>query len=436
VVAGPKGHWLVIGLIAVGGGLPIFHYWYFIGQAPAITPLETNRLLAAPGSTAVLADVRTPEVYNKGHLAGALNWPYRDIRRLARTEALPGPFVGKTVLLICDGGVSSALAAQRLRHHFGVDARSVTGGIQSWIAAAAGDEAIPLTFSDSSGEALPPPIKKSPLGEQAALATAVRVIKPLYMLIALGLIGFLWRLQANDLKALRRGLAAFLAGETTCAFNIVFFHHSNYLLEYFHMFGMVVGFGFFFFSVTELLDARVIGYSDPQKRCVLLGMCRRCGMSGEAPCGLRQAFYFLLPSLAALTVIPVLAKLNPISYNTTIFGLRYNYSHPLVYQIFETRYVPVYALILFLGSLAAMRLTRDSALTVARILFAAGMGALSFGFLRVGLWGIYHESFVWPNFWEELTELIFVTGVGVFLWLFRRGLFLAEDLAEERTPAQ
>jgi 2-polyprenyl-3-methyl-5-hydroxy-6-metoxy-1,4-benzoquinol methylase len=31
---------------------------------------------------------------------------------------------------------------------------------------------------------------------------------------------------------------------------------------------------------------------------------------------------------------------------------------------------------------------------------------------------------------------IFVAGLGVFLWLFRRGLFLAEDLAEQRTPAQ
>ena len=49
------------------------------------------------------------------------------------------------------------------------------------------------------------------------------------------------------------------------------------------------------------------------------------------------------------------ARKVPISYNTTIFGSFYNYSHPVVCQIFEKRYLPVAAVVLFAISLVPVR---------------------------------------------------------------------------------
>ena len=63
-----------------------------------------------------------------------------------------------------------------------------------------------------------------------------------------------------------------------------------------------------------------------------------------------------------------------------------------------------------------------TALRWAKIAFAAGIGPLGFGMLRVVL-GVYHENMVWFNFWEETTELLFIGIVAAVLWIFRRGLF-------------
>ncbi len=61
------------------------------------------------------------------------------------------------------------------------------------------------------------------------------------------------------------------------------------------------------------------------------------------------------------------------------------------------------------------------------MLFAAGMGPLAFAFLRLVFVGVFQDNLVWFSFWEELTELIYITGVGFILWIFRRGLFPARE---------
>ena len=57
-----------------------------------------------------------------------------------------------------------------------------------------------------------------------------------------------------------------------------------------------------------------------------------------------------------------------------------------------------------------------------KVLFAAGVGVLGFSFLRLVFFGIYQDNLIWFNFWEELTELMYMVGVGFALWTFRRGL--------------
>ena len=65
-------------------------------------------------------------------------------------------------------------------------------------------------------------------------------------------------------------------------------------------------------------------------------------------------------------------------------------------------------------------------MATAKIFFAAAMGPLGFGLMRLFLRTAYREDLAWANIWEELTELLFVAGVGIVLWLFRGALFREE----------
>src|SRR5512139_1737395 len=77
-----KGLWALVILIAVCGIIPVFHYWYFIGRLPQVTPLEARQLLAGAGPDFVLVDVRSPAEFSEAHIAGAENWPASQIAGL------------------------------------------------------------------------------------------------------------------------------------------------------------------------------------------------------------------------------------------------------------------------------------------------------------------------------------------------------------------
>ncbi len=265
------------------------------------------------------------------------------------------------------------------------------------------------------------PFRESPRYEQLALVTAVLIVKPIYMLLSLVLILILWRVRSPDVLALRRGLFSFLVGETFCAFNIAFFNHSLYLFEFFHMYGMVVCFSFVTYAIIQISDLRVLGYSDPKQRCGLLGLCRQCTRSGDGACALTRIFYFLVPAGIVLAFIPLLSGTHAVSYNTTILGFPYNYSHPVVYQVFEIRYAPVYAVVLLTAAFLVLHFMK-AGVTAFRVLFAGGIGALGFALLRLVFFNVNRDNLVWFNFWEEVTELMFVGGVGFILWTFRHGL--------------
>jgi hypothetical protein len=39
---------------------------------------------------------------------------------------------------------------------------------------------------------------------------------------------------------------------------------------------------------------------------------------------------------------------------------------------------------------------------------------------RLVLFQVYRDNLTWFVFWEEVTELIYIVGVGAVLWIFRR----------------
>ena len=124
-----------------------------------------------------------------------------------------------------------------------------------------------------------------------------------------------------------------------------------------------------------------------------------------------------------LCLMPFCARVLHVSYNTRIWGTFYNYSHPVVYQIFEIRYLPAAALLLLNVSWFVLMFKRDNAVWWSKVFFSAGSGALGFAFFRLLLLHTYRDDLVWFAAWEELTELLFVVSAGLVLWFFRHGLF-------------
>ena len=425
---------LVAAMILAAGLLPVALYLGFVGRVPAIDVQHAREALAKADSRAVLVDVRPPDAFEARHVDGALNWPYERIAALASAGDVPEQLKGKRLILICDSGILAALATQKLRQ-LSVDATNVRGGMEEWVAGAGKPCGTSFCQLKKAGKLEDLPFRQSPWYEQWAAFASGFVIKPTYMLLALVLIIILRRQRSPDLLSLRWGLSFFLAGEAFCAGNYLFFNSGSYLFEYLHSFGMVLSFGFTAYAVFEGLDLRMVKYGDPAKRCAALGLCRSCIKYAKTSCGLQRVFLLLIPCHAVLALMLLAAEPKVVSYNTEIFGVFYNYSHPAVYQLFEIRYCPVLAVLLFAASFFVLLLKKSNPVPLSKVLFAAGMGPFGFGMLRLVLFAAYQDNLVWFAFWEEVTELMYVGGVAVIFLIFRQGLFGGESAKGEEEGA-
>ena len=415
---------LLAALILVAGAIPLVLYQAFIGSAPTVTVQEAQDLLRKQGSNAALADVRTPEEYTASHIDGAVNWPLDAISGPASRDDVPEQLKGKRLLLICSSGVRSAFAARKLDKASAGAALSVRGGMAAWIAGGGKPAAQPFCkLRAASGTIAGLPFRESSPFEQYAAVLTGFVLKPIYMLMSLVLVAILWRRKSPDLVALRWGLLFFFIGEFFCAVNYAICNDDSYLAEYLHSFGMLLSFGFGTYAFFEGLDLRLVKYSDPAQKCAALGLCRACIKYDSVPCGLRRVFLLLIPAHIILAFMPLTAQPQMVSYNTKIFGHFYNFSHYGIYQLFEFRYCPMLAAVLFSASfLVLLLLKKRDPVPLSKILFAAGMGPFAFGVLRLILLAAWRDNLVWFGGWEEITEFMYVIGVAAMLWIFRRGL--------------
>jgi rhodanese-related sulfurtransferase len=410
-------------LLVVVGLIPIGSYWYWIGRGPGLAPQQAWEMLKRPSSDAVLIDVRTSKEFAAEHLEGAINWPYAEIMASMRGNSIPQTYAGKRLILICSGGVLDALAARQLRNEMAVNAYFVKGGMQRWIEYGDQPCGLALLLKEHSADKAPLPSRASSGIEQWALILSGFAVKPVYMILALIVIVILRRSSASDLVALRWSMIFFLSGELACMINYLLFAHGSDMIEYLHSFGMVAGFGFATYTLFRGIDDRLIHLSDPDRKCAALTMCRSCIKYGANPCRLKQMFYFVIPAGAVLAAIPFCSNVKAVSYNTYVWSTFYNFSHSVLYQIYEIRYCPTFAIIFFLISFFVLRCKKNDAIEWAKIYFSAAIGALGFGLLRLVLFSLYSDNQIWFNFWEEITELIFVAGVCFTLWAFRTTLF-------------
>jgi hypothetical protein len=267
------------------------------------------------------------------------------------------------------------------------------------------------------------------LFEQWLVVLTAFVVKPAYMLLSLLWIVWLWRSRASDLAALRWGLLFFLGGEAACAANYILFSGDSALTDYLHSYGMAVGFSFVSYAVLEGADVRLIKYSQEKDRCAALSLCRACIKYAEVPCGLGRLFAFLLPAMIVISLMLPCATLNPVGQRVGVLHSPQIFQAPLWAQLFEGHYCAWVSIVLLAISWGVLLFKRNAPVAAAKIYFAAAMGPLGFGFMRLFLRVAYREDQARANIWEELTELTFVAGVGLVLWLFRGAFFKKEPLS-------
>ena len=92
-----------------------------------ITTAEAEEELARPGT--VLLDVREPDEYEQGALAGAVHLPRGNLE-----SSIEGRIPDKSahVLVLCAGGVRSAFASDTMQQLGYTDVASVAGGFNRW----------------------------------------------------------------------------------------------------------------------------------------------------------------------------------------------------------------------------------------------------------------------------------------------------------------
>lgn len=436
---------IVVSLVAAGL-FPVLLYWFLWLRVPSVSVDEARALLAQTNSAATLVDIRVPEAFGANHVPGAVNWPYELIASRAPLLELPPALKGRELLVIDDGGWRGAFATRKLRAllpgapaspparpkrpeaagedasaHGQVGVRHVTGGMALW---------------DTILEGKPSPAHTHPMStlkQWVAVLTAF-AIKPAHMALCLLLIIWLWPRRAADLLALRWGLVSFWLGEAACAVDYIGFGGLSDLWEYLHNFGMSVGWSFTAYALLEGVDRRIIKYSAAKERCAALSLCRACVKYEDVPCGLRRMFDLLIPASIVVAAMPLCSSLTVISYNVTILGALTNYSHLISSILFENWFCSGAAIALLGVSWLVLLVKREDPVTPSKILFAAALGPLSFGFFRLVLFSAYSDELLWASFWEEVTELLFVVSVGFVLWTFRDGLFAQPAPASSDLP--
>jgi len=421
--------WLNLSALAASV-LMAFGWWAGVGRVSAVSPSQARTMLDDLGTNAILVDVRPAAEFASRHLPGAMNWPWVEVRTAGAMEAIPAELRDKRLLVLCDTGIHSALAVQRMKSWGLRNVWSVRGGMVDWSlfeAAAAGTES--RTGSDPAATSPVPKAHAMPLWKQWVVILTAFGVKPLYLLLSLIVMVVIWRRSEADLSALRWGLVWFWGGEQACTANYLLYGGRSELLEYLHDYGMAAGFAFVTWAMMEAMDGRLLRFTAAKERCAALALCGRCVKYADGPCGLRRLFLLFIPAAGLLAILPLTADYKLGAYHSEVLGATVCYSHTITSQLFEMRLCPVVSLVFFAVSWWVLYRGGEKSVSLSKTLFAAGLGPLSFGLLRTFLVATFNDDLMWFETWEEWTELLFVAGTAFVLWVFWPGLASRQQVA-------
>lgn len=407
---------------------PIVAYWMMIGRAPNIEGAEARKLAARREVVFVYLD-RLPSLDSMG-MPHVFRWSLYEILRTRNELDIPLEVRNRQMILVCNGGIQSAIASRHLRKIGIRNASSLRGGVQSYIAAVPGCSSSVLLRRDPEADKTIAAFRPSPLVEQWAAVLAFFGVKGVYTILAIWIVVLIWHKRDADLVALRWAMIFFTAGELCCFINVMAFFEDSMLLEHVHSAGMVLSLALAAYAFLEGMDTRVIHCSD-DSRCSIAGMCSACIKYSDVICGLRRLFLFLIPTTAILAAIPLFSPFRMTVYNTRILGLLHSYRHPVIHQLYEIRFLPAAALILLVGCFFVLLFFERRTMPISKILFSAAVGAIGFSYFRLFLVASFVDSQVWFAAWEEMTELLFIAIIGGTLLVFSRSLGLSAAAAED-----
>ncbi|HET8542801.1 MAG TPA: rhodanese-like domain-containing protein [Anaeromyxobacter sp.] len=414
-------------LLLLAGALALAGCQRLLTSATGARTVEPSSVRAAGEVEAI--DLREPAEYEAGHLPGAVNVPVLGLDGyLARTAATPG----RPLLLVCAHGKLAALAAPTASLYRD-EVLVLAGGMEGWrragLAAAAGPSPPPGVDTAIPVRAL------GPLEQLVACASGC-AMKPLYLILAFGVLRLLRRAGSTPLRLLRHGVLWFFVGELLCAANF-YLHRPGLLfpIELLHGLGMVAMSALVPWGLWRLLEDRVLHYDDPDHGCAIQRFCGRCWKRDPVRCGLHDLMIPVVIGLAVVALMPLSAPLRPTMFRTEVFGSAADYGEPILNHLVELRLYPVLGALLFLATLPFLLRGGPGSLRRAEPVFYAALGFTLYPALRHLLVNAYRERLHWSDFWEELTELLAMVTLGLLLWIFRGQLGLARRGAEAPAAA-
>ena len=124
----------MVGLDRIAGwfGIDALDAWTRSGRAPGTVPQVSPRQLTerSGGGDAIVLDVRDPAEWQAGHLPGVQNIPVGHLSE--RLDEIPR---GEAIVVHCQSGARSAIAASLLQAQGFGDVANLTGGFAAWEAA-------------------------------------------------------------------------------------------------------------------------------------------------------------------------------------------------------------------------------------------------------------------------------------------------------------
>lgn len=101
-------------------------------KASGMTNIDPLSAVSLINSEAVVVDLRNPEAYSRGHIVNARNIPFDEFD-VDRDKV--SKLKGKSVIAVCDTGISSTKAVGLLRKSGFENVFGLKGGMSAWSAA-------------------------------------------------------------------------------------------------------------------------------------------------------------------------------------------------------------------------------------------------------------------------------------------------------------
>lgn len=373
----------------------------------ALHPAQVHQQM---GHGLTVIDVRSSAEYARDSIPGALSLPAPALDAALAGSTLPRD---RPVVMVCERGFRSALAATKATAWGFSEVASLEGGMVAWRA-----QGLPVTTGAPPGpDAAASPRLPTSMFDEIVTTGFALVVKPFYMLLSLVLAAWLWRRHEHEWVLLRRAMLAFFAGELACALNVIFNTQGD-VLEILHQAGMIA-FGMLLpWAMLELFDRRSLGFTAEDRTCAFQRLCRGCWKRQPVSCGMHRLMLFALPCLILLALVPLSAQVRTMRTQYHVFGTMVPYEITPVDAVAVLRIYPLTAAWLFGVALVALWAGR-SGLERAKAPFFLGLGFLTFSMLRFLLLHTFWGRPWWSDAWEELTELATIGVVAWLLWTFR-----------------